>query len=83
MEEDAGESTVTEQVRSLPAKFAPASKSKFYFSSNSTPKNINKFQIENGSQPKCCQADASCCAWPLLALRPQASLITGLRRSIV
>ena len=75
MEEDAGESTVREQFRSLPATFAPASKSKFYFSSNSTSKNINKLEIENGGQQnavRLAQAAALGLCWPI-GQRPRSS----------
>jgi len=75
MEEDAGGSTVREQFRSLPATFAPASKSKFYFSSNSTPKHINKFEIENGGQQnavRLTQAAVLGLCWPI-GHRPRSS----------
>jgi len=75
MKADAGQSTVREQFRSLPATFAPASKSKFHFSSNSTPKNINKFEIENVGQQNAVrlpQAAALSLCWPI-GHRPRSS----------
>jgi len=81
MEEDAGELTVREQFRSLPATFAPASKSQVLLFQQFNIKKHKQIRNRKWQPAKCRQADASCCAWPLLAHRPEASLITGLRRS--